>query len=79
MGICLNKTGVSFLVGSNLMLKSIRTSKCPMTSTLSSYSINQLHFTVTAPKSNAYYGYSQKVVPTLTRLDQSEAIIIFLF
>lgn len=58
MGICLNKTGVSFLAARNLMLKSIRTNVCLMTFTLSSYSINQLHFAVTAPKSNVCYGYT---------------------
>lgn len=56
MRICLNTTKVSFLAERILMLKSIRTNVWPMTFTLSSYSINQLHFTVTAPKSNVYCG-----------------------
>lgn len=60
MRICLNKTEVSFLVARNLMLKSIRTNVCSMTFTLSSYSVNQLHFTVTASKSNVYYGYTHR-------------------
>lgn len=60
MRICLNTTKMSFLAERNLMLKSIRTNVWPMTFTLSSYSINQLHFTVTAPKSNVYCGCTHR-------------------